>query len=89
MIEDKDLLKALKIPKFDQHEDPKNLKDTLLDAQQEEEDRIAKEEKVAAEKRKKELKDKFSEMAAKNRNFRVVKGSTSYFRSVSWAIEVF
>ena len=35
-------MKALKIPKFDQHEDPKNLKDTLLDAfmdaQQEEED---------------------------------------------------
>ena len=69
MIEDKDLLKALKIPKFDQHEDPKNLKDTLLDAQKEEEEKIAKKEREAAEKRKKELKDKYSEMAAKNRSF--------------------
>lgn len=55
------LEKDFKLPKFDENEDPKAIKDQLLDLQ-EQEDQIAKKQREEAQQRRQEIRDKYEKM---------------------------
>lgn len=55
------LEKDFRLPKFDQNEDPKAIKDQLLDLQ-EQEDQLARQQREEAQKRRQEIKDKYAKM---------------------------
>lgn len=58
------LEKDFNLPKFDENEDPKAIKDQLLDLQ-EQEDQIARRQRDEMEKRRREIKEKYEKMLEK------------------------